>query len=212
MGKIFLVRHSESVANTKGIYQGQTFDTSLSKLGKVQASMLADYLKSIKFTKIYTSPLKRTIETAKKIAEFQNISIIKDNSIIETNHGLWEGLNKDVIKDKWPDIYNTWQSSPANAVFPNGESFDNTKTRVINWLENISTFRGNTLVITHDNIIRIIVSYVLKENLNSIWKHDIQAASVTIVRTKKDHSYKILKIGQISHLDNLLADLSRHAL
>ena len=212
MGKLFLVRHGESLANTKGIYQGQTHDTSLSKLGKKQADALLEYFKAVKLSKIYTSPLKRTIETAKKIAELQNITITKNNSIMETNHGLWEGLYKDVIKDKWLDIYNTWQSSPSDAVFPQGDSFKDTKTRVIKWFEHTLTSQGNTLVVTHDNIIRIIVSHILKENLDNIWEYNIQAASITIIVAKRDHTFKILKIGQVNHLDNLLADLSLHAL
>ena len=40
MTKIYLVRHAESLANAQGIYQGQTYDTPLSNLGKKQAAAL----------------------------------------------------------------------------------------------------------------------------------------------------------------------------
>jgi len=64
---IIVVRHAESVANTEGIYQGQTYDTDLSELGKKQTKALANRLNDLELRKIITSPLKRTYKTAGSI-------------------------------------------------------------------------------------------------------------------------------------------------
>ena len=49
---VYLLRHAQSVANTKGILAGQDDTVALSKLGQKQAQTLVPYLKNIKFEKV----------------------------------------------------------------------------------------------------------------------------------------------------------------
>jgi len=101
--KIYLVRHGESIANAKGIHQGQKIDTSLSKKGLEQAQKIAERLKDEDFEIIYSSDLKRAYETAKEIAKFHNSKIVKDKRLREKadeeeNENLIERV-KDFLKD-----------------------------------------------------------------------------------------------------------------
>lgn len=93
--KIYLVRHGESIANAKGIHQGQKIDTSLSKKGLEQAKKIAERLKDENFETIYSSDLKRAYETAKEIAKFHKLKIIKDKRLREKAD---EENNEDLIK------------------------------------------------------------------------------------------------------------------
>lgn len=56
MAKIFFIRHAESIANTQGIYQGQTYDTPLSPLGVRQARLLAQRLARENLSFVIASP------------------------------------------------------------------------------------------------------------------------------------------------------------
>lgn len=58
---IYLVRHGESVGNTIPGYSW--CDPELSERGHVQAKLLAEELNGINFTKIFSSPLLRTVQT-----------------------------------------------------------------------------------------------------------------------------------------------------
>ena len=60
---IYLLRHAQSVANTKGILAGQDNSVELSKDGHKQAQLLAPYLSTIKMNRVYSSPLTRCIQT-----------------------------------------------------------------------------------------------------------------------------------------------------
>ncbi len=82
--KIILVRHGESIANAKGISQGNRnkwMDTSLTKKGKEQAKKLAERLKEEKIEVIYSSDLKRAKETAEEINKFHNLKIKFDKRL-----------------------------------------------------------------------------------------------------------------------------------
>lgn len=210
MAKTYLVRHGESVANTKGIYQGQTFNAPLSDMGKLQAKALAKYFESLEIKKIIASPLLRAKQTAQEVADLKKINVVNSMEVIETNHGEWEGVNKKIIEKKWPDIYKTWMETPADAKFPKGETFLETQERIIKWWESVTKNEEDTLVITHDNIIRILVANVLGLPLNNIWKFELNPAAVTIIETN-GNNHRLIALDEKKHLQNLLVDLKKHA-
>ena len=80
---IYIVRHGQTDWNVEGIYQGR-IDIPLNKTGIEQAKKTKEELKGIKFDKVFSSPLKRAIETAQIIC---NNPIIKDDRIIERCNG-----------------------------------------------------------------------------------------------------------------------------
>ncbi|MDP1721783.1 MAG: histidine phosphatase family protein [Candidatus Gottesmanbacteria bacterium] len=212
MAKIYLVRHAESLANTEGIYQGQTYDTDLSARGKSQAQALAQCFERISLLRVVASPLKRTLQTATTVALNKHLPVHIEPQIIETNHGDWEGKHKDVIKKTWPWIYRKWTRFPSATKFPQGEHFLETQKRVVKWwqifCQNISS---DTLVVSHDNIIRIIVARILNRKLNKIWKFHLQPTAITEVSVAKD-KITLVSLGDSKHLGGLDVDLSMHAL
>ncbi len=214
MAKIIIIRHAESIANTLGIYQGQTYDTGLSDLGKKQAQALAKRLAKEKINRILASPLKRSLETAYEVASVVGVSVKIERKLIETNHGKWEGKDKRWIQANYPNILTTWKERPLEAFFPGGEKFIQTVDRVGKFLAR-SHWQGNTLVMTHDNIVRIIVCLAQDLDINKMWEFDLEPSAINTFKiedingTKK---IKIVKLNETSHLKNLRANLSSHAL
>jgi len=66
--KIFFVRHGETDANAKKIMMGQRIDEPLNEFGRRQAEELASLLPN-SFDIIFSSPLKRTAQTAEIISK-----------------------------------------------------------------------------------------------------------------------------------------------
>lgn len=207
----YLIRHAESVANTQGVYQGVSFNTPLSALGRLQAQALGRRALGWPFTRVITSPLSRTLETARFLTLTRRTSPIIDLDLIETNHGLWEGLPKSAISTRWPDMYQTWQLYPSQAVFPQGEAFLETQRRVLSWWRKAQFLAGHTAVVTHDNIIRIILAHLTQTHLDRMWEFPVHPAAVTVVEVTP-HFSQIKKISDIEHLHSLRSDLSAHAL
>jgi len=212
MAKIYLIRHGESIANTECRYQGVTYDTPLSKLGKKQARELAKSSQKIKLNKIIASPLLRARQTAEIVAQVKNMKVIVEQKIIETNHGLWEGKHKDDIAKIWPHIYKRWQKFPSSVSFPEGERFLETQQRVIKWWASfIQNTLEDTLIVSHDNIIRIIVAKILNMKLNRIWRFHLQPTAFTVVEITKV-GQKLLSLNDAVHLDKIMTNLEVHAL
>jgi len=130
--KVYLIRHGESEANARGIYQGQKIDSPLSNLGLAQAKKLANVLRDIKLNAIYSSDLLRAMQTAKEIARFQRVLTIPDARLREFNLGDFSG-----IENKWGS-FSTYKTSEAERLgirrdevkTPNGESESDHVNRV----------------------------------------------------------------------------------
>lgn len=209
---VYLVRHAESQANTQGIYQGISYNTDLSELGRKQADLLAKRFQEIFLEILVTSPLKRTKQTVEGVEKIKNIKATINTDIIETNHGDWEGKSKAEIQKTWPKLYKKWQKFPSAVQFPGGEHFLDTQKRSILWWKNFSEkLKGDTLVVSHANIIQILISYILKKKLNQIWKFPMQPTAVSVIEID-NKSTKLIKLNDVSHLGNLRIDLAKHAL
>ncbi|MEG0457383.1 MAG: histidine phosphatase family protein, partial [Oscillospiraceae bacterium] len=87
--------------------QGIT-DNPITQKGAFQLECLANEMASYKIDKIYSSGLKRAIDTAQCIAEKINEKVIIDNSITEINFGLMEDKLWSDIPKLFPKEYNDW--------------------------------------------------------------------------------------------------------
>lgn len=215
MPRIIVIRHAESIANTEGVYQGQTYDTDLSELGVKQAEALGKRMVEVGVTKIISSPLRRTYQTALAISRNCGCEIEVDGRLIETNHGDWEGRKKEWIDKRFAEIYRNWMEKPAETVFPNGESFLDTKRRVDDFFTSFDV-PENAALITHDNIVRIILAMTNGDDLNFIWNYDIEPAAINMFEYNRmgDNrlELRVLKINDTKHLEGLKADIEKHAL
>lgn len=211
MTKIYLIRHGESIANTLGIYQGQTYDTVLSPLGRKQALTLREYFKDKKIGALFASPLTRTQLTAKEVSLATGLPVQTDPRLLETNHGQWEGLPKEEIQTRWEKLLDHWQTNPLGVVFPGGESFADLQTRILVWLNEIQNTPTDTVIVTHDNFIRVIIAHLLGTPPTEFWCFPLDPAGVTTL-ILKNGKFTLYKVNENTHLTSCLTNLSLHAL
>jgi|SRR3989344_1595536 len=93
--KLIIVRHAESIANSKKISQAnrdEWADTPLTEKGLIQAKAVAKRLKDEDIEIIYCSTLKRAKETAQEINKFHNVEI-------KYNSRLIDNINDEPLED-----------------------------------------------------------------------------------------------------------------
>lgn len=212
MLKLILVRHGESVANRQGIYQGQTYNTTLTVLGKRQARVLSKQLKNYKIDTIYTSPLKRALETAKIIVAGLGIPIITNENLLEINHGDWEGRTKAKVKRLYPNIFAQWKREPDKTIMPNGEDLTTVLKRTRRFLRNLKQDHqaGTFLIVAHDTVLRVMIAEVLGLPLSNIWRFRLDNAALTIVQWGSQG--KLLTLNNTEYLIGNQSDTDRQAL
>ena len=109
MGLFYFVRHGETEWNAEGRFCGRT-DVPLSEAGRRQARLLGLRVKPLRVIALYSSPLRRALETARIIGEVTGRESVVDPRLAELNYGAWEGLTLEEIKARNPA---TPRQSPA---------------------------------------------------------------------------------------------------
>src|SRR4051794_15510326 len=88
---LLLVRHGQSEGNAERRFGGHTA-TPLSELGLTQAQSTANALASQSITAIYSSDLKRAIQTAQPLSQLTGLPINSTELFRERSVGVMEGL------------------------------------------------------------------------------------------------------------------------
>ena len=153
---IYLVRHGLDDENFIGGYS----DVGLIEEGKKQINNAGIWLKeNIKdINKIYTSDVKRAIESSNIINKYLNLDIFVTKELRELDKGLLNGMDKILAKKNYLEYVNV---NDINIRYPNGESMIDLYNRIKILLNNIDKY-DNSLLVTHRGVINMI--YVLLSN------------------------------------------------
>ncbi|HHV29302.1 histidine phosphatase family protein [Acetivibrio mesophilus] len=199
--RVIFVRHAEAEGNFNRVFHGWT-DSCITEKGHLQAQRVAERLKDVDIDVIYSSSLKRTLQTAQYIADVKNLPIIRTDKLKEINGGEWENKGWAELPHLWPEEYDSWENRPHEHKMPGGETMVEFQKRLIDEVEYIlSNNKGkNICVVTHGTAIRSMMCYFkgcdLTEMINIQW-HD--NTSVTVL-DYEDGKFDIVLEGDISHL------------
>ena len=159
---LYLIRHGETFFNLENRIGG---DSELTEKGLSQAKDLAEYFRNMEVPLIFTSPKKRTIQTAEPIKAMQKkCTIIPLAEFNEIDSGTCECMSYSEIRDKYPFIYSDRKKDKYNYAYPDGEGYASMKERIdrgINKVMYLSDSSSNIMIIGHRAANRMILSHFL---------------------------------------------------
>ena len=174
---LVLVRHGQSEWNAKNLFTGWK-DPGLTLVGEKEASTAGTLIKerNIKFSKMYTSALKRAQITGQIILDGiaqTDIEVIKNQALNERDYGDLAGLNKDDARKEWGEKQvHIWRRS-YDIPPPGGESLKNTAERVLPYFNSSILPRllegENILVAAHGNSLRSLVMQLWLQGRTHSW-------------------------------------------
>lgn len=204
--EILLIRHGETDWNLQGKVQGFS-DIELNIKGIKQAQALADYLKNQKIDRVYSSPLKRALITAKNIADKHNIQVEIKNELMELNQGDLEGISLLKLQDKYSELLKQWYLDASLVTMPNGEGLKDLQNRVWRVIEEISKLNldNRIVVVSHNFTIMSIICRVLELDLKNFkrLRHDVAAISKIEFDGK---GYRLTGLNDRHNLDNIITE------
>jgi alpha-ribazole phosphatase len=198
--RLLIARHGQTNHNLDRRYQGST-DTPLNKTGFKQANQLAKRLVDEKLDAVYSSDLRRSIQTAERITEKYKLQINKDQRLREISFGEWEGMSYNEIQAQSPHLLERWMSDPANISPPKGETLTQLAERVKSALDEIKFqhVEQTVLLVTHGGVIRTLLCLNLGINLNRHMQFESATGSVSELSFYEEHvSLKLF--NDVSHL------------
>lgn len=182
MTEVFLVRHAVNDWVSTGRLAGWTPGVHLNEEGRAQAAAVGQRLAAIKLAALFSSPLERTLETARAICAHQpSLQVQELAAFGEIRFGRWQGARlKDLRRERlWAIV----QQYPSRVQFPEGETFRQAQARAIDALESLALKHPSEriAVVSHSDLIKLIVAHYLGMHLDLFQRIEIAPASLSIV-------------------------------
>lgn len=201
MGLFYFVRHGETAWNAEGRFSGST-DVPLSDVGRRQAHLLAERFRGMPVAALYTSPLRRALETARVVGEALGLTSMVDARLTELSYGKWEGHTFAEIPHADPAFYQEWERDPARLAPPGGETGVHLLERAMPFLAELAEDypSGHVVVVCHKTVCRLLACQFLQLPLAEYRSRILMDnAAVNILETDGE-TWMVKALNDSSHL------------
>lgn len=199
--RIYLIRHGATVLTAEDRFAGAT-NVALSDEGRHQATLLSHRLSTFPVSAVYASPLDRTMETARLLAQPHGLMVNPQDGLKEISHGHWEQMTRHEVEQKYPQEAAAWDEDPYTFAPEGGESGLAVTARALPaLLEIVRQHEGQSIiVVSHKATIRLLLSSLLgfdprryRDNL------DQDPAALNIVDFKDPVRARLMLFNDTSH-------------
>ncbi|MFZ2539159.1 MAG: histidine phosphatase family protein [Oscillospiraceae bacterium] len=202
---VYFVRHGESLGNTKGFFQGHT-NCDLTENGILQLELLKERCKDIAYDAIYSSPLKRTLDTAAAVNFHHKLPIIVEDGLIEINGGVFEGKLWTELPKLYPAEFAVFRNNFHLFNPEDGESVRTVYDRMIATVERlVMQNKGKTIIlVSHGCSIKNYLCYATSTPFEKVgelaWSDNTSISKVIFDNARTP---QVEFMNDATHLDEL---------
>jgi probable phosphoglycerate mutase len=174
----FLVRHGSHALLGK-VLVGRQVDIALDERGHEQALWLAKRFGGACLSAVQSSPRKRALETARPIAQSNDLPTDIEQALDEIDCGAWSGRSFEELRDdpRWQQ----WNSARSSMRPPAGESMQEAQQRMVDHIEHTHAQAPGARIamVSHGDVIRAAVLHYLQQPIDAYHSFEIDPGSVT---------------------------------
>lgn len=154
---LYVARHGESDWNAANRFQGH-IDRPLTSRGRAQAATLAERLAEVPLEAVYSSPLRRALETAEAVAMQKGLPPVTLPDLREVDVGTWAGLSRAEVVERFPQAFQRWLDGGEG--WEGGETYGQMSERVLAVMLEIAERHrdGSVLVVSHGGPVRAVAA------------------------------------------------------
>ena len=171
---IYIIRHGQTELNRRQVLQGRS-DAPLNERGIAQAQQMAEAFAGVVFCRVFSSPLRRAVQTARIVAP--NVEPEMDERLIEMDYGPYEGTNLTALPPEVRTFFSDFVHNPAPAGM---EPLSSVKCRAGSFLEDVKRLEGNILISTHAIAMKAILEQLTPDSNGSYWSTYIGNCAVYV--------------------------------
>lgn len=179
MTKIFLLRHAQTADVTK--FHGSESDIGLSAWGHEQSQRLADLFVDIKIDLVYSSAMRRAIDTALPLTKRKGLGLIQVGALHERSMGELAGACREEFRHIYTKAMDEWSAGNLDFTHPTGESYRQMQVRGVPALRNIAEQHSgkSVVVVSHGMLIRVLLASMVR-GMSFAELHNIKIDNVAV--------------------------------
>ena len=195
--RLFLVRHGETDHNKRGLALGRA-DVPLNDHGQKQVRKLASATAHEPLTAVYSSPLRRALDTATAIADMQGLPVQVQESLVEMDIGEAEGLPYEEVRKRYPNIMTV---DGCRDILPNAERMLDVQRRAWGFVEKMQRnhSREGVAVVSHNMVILSLLTKVLSIDFGEFRRLRQSTASLSVIEMA-DNRAVVVRLNDTCHL------------
>jgi probable phosphoglycerate mutase len=168
---------------------------------------VAGRLAEAKIDAIYTSPLRRTRQTASEIARHHPIVVTPAAPLIDFDYGAWQGRTPAAVRAAEPRRYALWLTDPARARLPRGESLLVLRMRILRFVEDVARWHAGATVVlvSHEMVGRVLVTALLGLPLRAVWRIGQDNGAISVF-DKRREGWTVAAVNDVAHVTPLPSD------
>jgi probable phosphoglycerate mutase len=210
---LYLVRHGESFVNLGKTLPKDALDAGLTELGKKQAQALADWLPNHlpQIDVMFTSTMKRALETAAYLEKAYGISAINDDRLREIGNNLLDtsALPSTELPDKYSELATYhFPFTPLVPRIERSETAVHFRARVGLFLDEIIRVHPGQVIlaVAHGGVLNAVADAIF--NVGFYRRSDIHVPNTAISHFEyrgpsEWETWRVYSIGRIDHLADL---------
>lgn len=164
--EIVFIRHGQTDVNKDNRLQGALVNAELNEAGREFAKKSAVNFDESQFDVVYSSPLKRAVETAKIFTKGKK-EIKIDKRLLEFDFGDWDGKKMTEIQKEHPEVLEPWGVVNRDYIkyVKNGESYEDFDQRCGEFLDEMYRKYPDkkVLVVAHGRLIRMMAAHYIAD-------------------------------------------------
>jgi broad specificity phosphatase PhoE len=203
MTRVILIRHGETDWNATGRWQGRA-PVPLNEVGMEQAQRLGRYLAAHgpHIDVLYSSDLKRAMQTAAAIAAPQGLTVIPELGLREIDLGDWQGLTRAEAEAWDAERYAAYVAARGSSPPPDGESWDQVKARARRTFDDLTARYDETstiALVSHGGTIGRLIESLF----GAVERPTLANTSITILeQTSPGAGWGLVRVAWSPHLSD----------
>lgn len=204
--EIYIVRHGQTVWNIEKRLQGRS-DIALTQKGIDLAVETGENLKDTGFDIIYSSPLKRALQTAEAIRGSRDIEIRIDDRLKELSFGDYEGHIQDELNQMPGCTFKYFFDRPELYVpGPHGETLEELCSRASSFMHEVieplatDNRAERVMIVAHGAMNKALMTHIKKHEIKDFWSGGLQRNCNVIIIDYTDGRYQIIDETKIFYV------------
>ncbi len=206
---LYFLRHGQTTFSRDNAFSGSGLDVELTPEGLAMAQAFADAYRSIAWSAVYVSPMRRAVATAQPLCVALKMDMELHEGLKEISFGAWEGYTPEMVREDYLEDYLRWSIQPGWYPPTGGETAREVARRAMPVIEEIIQrfSNGNILIVSHKTTIRIILCSLLGLDVG-LYRHrlDCPVASVSVIEMKAQGPF-LRALADRAHLPEQLRRL-----
>jgi phosphoserine phosphatase len=205
--KILLIRHGHVEGIKPERFRGRA-DVPLTNRGVTEAKAVAQHIASTwRPTKVYTSPMKRCVDTGGAIAHACHLDTEILADLNDIDYGLWQWRSYEEVRQTEPHLFTVWFATPHFMRFPKGESLQELVARGANVLRSVIEhhFDDTIVLVGHDSVNRAVLLQLLDQPLSAYWRLAQEPCCINEIDIA-ERRVRVVRMNETGHLAGIARD------